>query len=119
MLAHRVAVKSDGKFASGTQSDVACHVPQELVGIEVPTQAVDIGLVLAQRRDARVDGGGHVHEVSRCARRGHVGVPDAGTRRSGLGEDPSVRRVAAGVQHGESDGFEVELVAGLPNRSRG
>src|SRR6516162_1444128 len=109
-LSHRVAVKRDGIFASGAQSDVARHVPQELVRIEIAAETVDIGLVLAQRRDARADGGGHIHEVSRCAHRGHVGVPDAGTRRSGLGEDPPVRRVPAGIQHREPDGAMVGVV---------
>src|SRR6516165_6171955 len=56
--AHRIAVKCDGIFASGTQSDVTRHVPQELVGVEIAAQTVDIGLVLAQRRDARGDGVG-------------------------------------------------------------
>ena len=46
-LAHRVTVKGHGVLASGAQADVARHVPQEIVRIELAPQAVDIGLVLA------------------------------------------------------------------------
>ena len=71
---------------------------------------LDVGAVLAERRDARVDGVGHVHEVSRHADCGHVGVPDAGARRTCLGEYPLVGGVPAGVQGGEPDGPVVGVI---------
>src|SRR5271155_948311 len=85
-LAHRVAVEGDGVLAPGAQADVASHIPQELVGIEVVVaQAIEIDAVLAQRGNARGDGGGDVGKVGRVAGAGHVGVADGLAGRPGLG----------------------------------
>src|SRR5580658_2345447 len=64
-LAHRVAAEADRVFASGAQADVAGHVPQELVRVELATQALDVRAVLTQRGDARIDRSGDVRVVSR------------------------------------------------------
>jgi hypothetical protein len=59
--------------------------------------------VLAQRRDARIDRGGDVHEVRRVAGSRHVRVPDRPARRSSLGERSFAGCVAASVEHREPD----------------
>ena len=63
-----------------------------------------------ERRDARVHGGGHVHEVARIASADDVGVLDLGTGQRKLGEDPLVRRVPAGIQDREPDRPVVRVI---------
>src|SRR5258708_32654488 len=72
-LAHRVAVEGHGVLASGPEADEAGHVLEELIGIEVAAEAVDVGLVLPQRGDAGVNGGGDVPGMGRVAGAGHGG----------------------------------------------
>src|SRR6266566_8658002 len=110
LLAHGIAVEADGVLAPGAQPDVACHVLQELVGVELAAQALNVGPVLAQRRDARVDRVGDFDEVRRRARAGHVGVPDIGGPRARLGEYPLVGGVPAGVQRGQPDSPVVSVI---------
>ena len=43
--------------------EVPGHVAEELVRVELAAQPVQVGAVLAQRRDARLDGGRDVHVV--------------------------------------------------------
>src|SRR5258708_40170507 len=102
-LAHRVAVEGHGVLAAGPEADEAGHVLEELIGIEVAAEAVDVGLVLPQRGDAGVNGGGDVHEMGRVAGADHVGVAYGLAARPGLGEDPLVGCIPAGVQHGQPD----------------
>src|SRR5258708_21040276 len=109
-LAHRVAVEGHGVLAAGPEADEAGHVLEELIGIEVAAEAVDVCLVLPQRGDAGVNGGGDVHEMGRVAGADHVGVAYGLAARPGLGEDPLVGRIPAGVQHGEPDRAMVGVV---------
>jgi hypothetical protein len=57
----------------GAEADAARHVPEELVWVEVPAQAVTVGAVLAQQGDAGVDGGSDVDVVRRVAPGPEVG----------------------------------------------
>lgn len=109
-LAHRIAVERHGVLAPGTETDVARHVPQELIRIEFAAQAVEVGAVLAQRGDAGVDGGGHVGEISRVAGSGYVGITDTATRRPGLREHPAVSGVPARIEDGEPDRAMVDMI---------
>jgi hypothetical protein len=100
---HRIAAQAQRVLASGAHADVAGHVPEKLAGVEVAAEAIEAGAVLTQRRDARIDRGGDVHEVRRVAGSRHVRVPDRSARRSSLGEHSFAGCVAASVEHGEPD----------------
>ena len=64
---HRVAAQ-----AESTRIRRPCgrsrHVPEKLAGVEVAAEAIEVGAVLAQRRDARIDRGSDVREVGRLQR---------------------------------------------------
>src|SRR5579859_5004510 len=109
-LPHWVAMHAHGVVTARPEADVAGDLLQEVVGVEVPAEAVDVGAVLPQRRDAEVDGLGHVDEVGRLAAGYHVGSRDRRAHGPGLGEHPLVGRVPAGVERGQADGPVIGVV---------
>src|SRR5271165_5616034 len=110
-LAHRVVAEAHGVLDAGAKAGEAGQVPEELVGIEIAAQPFEVGTVLAQRGDARVDGGGDVHEMGRV-RGSDVRAADAGPVRPCVGEHPLVGRVPARVEHGEPDRTVIGVVDG-------
>src|SRR5712692_7482358 len=109
-LPHWVAVHAHGVLAARPEADVAGDLLQEVVGVEVPAEALDVGTVLAQRGDAEVDRLCYVDEVGRLAAGDHVRGGDGRAGGPGLWEYPLVGRVPARIQHRQADGPVVGVV---------
>ena len=82
---------------------VARHVREELLGIELAAEPLDVDLVLLQRRDPLGERLTDVDEVGGRIARGDVSRADPLPRLPELREQPAVVGVAARVERGEPD----------------
>src|SRR5215207_5808154 len=100
----------DAECVAGVGGDTA----QEPVGVEVAAEAVEVGAVGAQRRDAGGQVVGDVDAVLGPLGAHQVDLSGAGPGVEAVveqfGEDPAVGGVAGGVEHGVPDGAVVGLV---------
>src|SRR5205823_7790805 len=108
-----VTPQAYGVLAAGGQADETGHVAQELVGVKIAAEPVEVGLVLAQRRDAGPDRGGGVDEMGGVATGGYVDRLDPVPGRARVGEQPRVAGVPAGVDRSQAD----RPVVGVVDRS--
>ena len=103
-------LEEHGVLAARRHPSVSGDVAEELVGVEVGAEAVDVGLVLAERSHTVVDGRGHVDEMG--GRRGarHVDDLDPLPRVTQVREHPAIGGVATGVEGGQTHGPVVGVV---------